>query len=69
MFSWPSVEHEHQNTRKVPTVHVLQAVGSYQETKSRILIFHGMVYARLAAITELDNLFRQQIRKYNAFRN
>ena len=64
MFSLPSVEHEHQNTRKVPTVHVLQAVGSYQETKSRILIFHGMVYARFAAI--IDDLFKQQIRKYNA---
>ena len=51
------------NMRKVPYC-VLQATGSYQETKSRILIFHGMVYARFAAI--IDDLFKQQIRKYNA---
>ena len=42
MFSWPSVEHEHHNMRKV-TYRVLKTADSYQETKSRILIFHSMV--------------------------
>ena len=45
---------------------LLCTAGSYQETKSQIMMFHGMVYARLAAIIELNDLFKQQIRKYNA---
>ena len=44
---------------------LLCTAGSYQETKLRIMIFHGMVNARLAAIIELNDLFKQQIRKYN----